>query len=172
MKTNCLAGLVVVLAALAAPASAQGPAKAPEIALNDGGRVVVRADGAMEHFDVAGRKVAMSDGVEMVARDGTRILMKNAALWRQVLEAATTSYGLASTLPTQGAEGSGRGIELADGSRLAVRADGTVVRSRADGASVRLKDGEVLVAKDGRRLLVSKGTLWSPAAAGTGSAPK
>ena len=163
MKTNRLAGLVVVLAALAAPASAQGPAKAPEIALNDGGRVVVRADGAMEHFDAAGRKVAMSDGVEMVARDGTRILMKNAALWRQVLEAATTSYGLASTLPTQGAEGSGRGIELADGSRLAVR---------ADGASVRLKDGEVLVAKDGRRLLVSKGTLWSPAAAGTGSAPK
>ena len=172
MKTIRRAGLIVAFAALAAAASAQGPAQAPEIALRDGGRVVVRADGAMEHYDAAGRKVAMSDGVEMVARDGTRILMNNATLWRQVVEAATTSYGLATRLPAPPAEGPGRTIDLADGSRLTVRGDGSIVRARADGASVGTQDGEVLVAKDGTRLLVSKGTVWSPATAGTKGAAK
>jgi hypothetical protein len=172
MKTNRLAGLVVVLAALAAPASAQGPAKAPEIALRDGGRVVVRPDGAMEHYDAAGRKVAMGDGVEMVARDGARILMKNAALWRQAIEAAATSYGLASSLPASPATAGERTVELADGGRVVLRGDGTFVRSRADGSGVRTKDGDVLVAKDGTRLLVSKGTVWTPAATGTQGAGK
>ena len=167
-----IAALTTVLAALSASPFAQSPAKPAEIALDDGGRVVVRPDGAMEHYDAAGRKVAMGDGVEMVARDGSRILMKNAALWRQAVEAAATSYGLASSLPAAPPPAGGRTVELADGGRVVLRGDGTFVRSRADGTGVRTKDGDVLVAKDGTRLLVSKGTVWSPATAGTQGAGK
>lgn len=157
--------LAVTLAIFAVTAFSQ-PSPSPEIPLRDGGRLVVRADGAMDHYDAAGRRIVMSEGVEMIARDGTRILMKNASLWRQALEAAATSYGLASTLPGKAPAGGERTIELEDGGRVVLRADGPVARYRADGTSVRPKDGDVLQAKDGTRLLVSKGTVWSPAAPG------
>ncbi len=159
------AALAAALSLLAASAPAQ-PAPSSEIPLRDGGRLVVRADGSMAHYDGTGRAIVMGDGVEMTARDGTRILMKNASLWRQAIEAASTGYGLASSLPAKPEAGGMRTIALADGGRIELLSNGKIARLRADGTSVPAKDGEVLQAKDGTRLLVSKGTVWSQAAPG------
>lgn len=163
------AALAAALSLFAASALAQ-PASPSEIPLRDGGRLVVRADGTMAHYDAAGRPIVMGDGVEMTARDGTRILMKNASLWRQAIEAAATSYGLASSLPAKPAADGARTIALADGGRVVLRPDGTLAILRADGTRVPTKDGDVLQAKDGTRLLVSKGTVWAPAATGAPAA--
>lgn len=59
------------------------------IDLRDGGKVMVRKDGTMVHVDAAGNRVRMRDNVVMEAKDGTRFVMKNDAVWKQLTEKGT-----------------------------------------------------------------------------------
>jgi copper resistance protein K len=59
------------------------------IALKDGGTLILRKDGTMYHADAAGKRVRMRDGVVMEAKDGTRYMMKNDAIWKAITEKGT-----------------------------------------------------------------------------------
>lgn len=59
------------------------------IELKDGGKVMVQKDGTMIHIDAAGNRVRMRDNIVMEAKDGTKFMMKNNALWKQLTEKGT-----------------------------------------------------------------------------------
>ena len=59
------------------------------IDLKDGGKVTVQKDGSMVHIDAAGNRVKMRDGVTMEAKDGTKYVMKNNAIWKTITEKGT-----------------------------------------------------------------------------------
>ncbi len=59
------------------------------IELKDGGKVMVQKDGTMVHIDAAGNRVKMKDGGVMEAKDGTKFMMKNDALWKKITEKGT-----------------------------------------------------------------------------------
>ncbi|MGY2492852.1 CopK family periplasmic copper-binding protein [Cupriavidus sp. CP313] len=59
------------------------------IELKDGGKVMVKKDGTMVHIDAAGNRVKMRDNVIMEAKDGTKFMMKNNALWKQLTDKGT-----------------------------------------------------------------------------------
>lgn len=59
------------------------------IELKDGGKVTVQKDGTMVHIDAAGNRVKMRDKVAMEAKDGTKFVMKNNALWKTITEKGT-----------------------------------------------------------------------------------
>jgi hypothetical protein len=155
-----LLSLVFVFAVAAS--WAQDTTKERVIDLADGGRVVMRADGTMGHYDAAGGPVPMPEGEVMVATDGTRIMMKAEALWRQIIEQATLNFALAATPPWSQRTASERSIELNDGGRIALRPDGTMAHYDAAGNRVSMADGVVMTAKDGTQILMTNGTLWSP----------
>ena len=50
----------------------------------DGGRIALQRDGTMAHYDAAGNRVRMKEGAVMIAKDGTRIMMNDAALWSRI----------------------------------------------------------------------------------------
>ena len=74
-----------------APAVSVVPADSTEqaIALKDGGTLILRKDGTMYHANAAGKRVRMTDGMVMEAKDGTRYMMKNDAVWQQITEKGT-----------------------------------------------------------------------------------
>ena len=154
--------LSLVLAFAVAASWTQDAASERVIDLAAGGRVVVRDDGTMGHYDAAGNPVPMREGEVMVAADGTRIMMKAEALWRQIVEQATLNFARAITPPWTQRTPDERSIELKDGGRIALRADGTMAHYDAAGARVRMDDGDVMTAKDGTRILMNNGALWSP----------
>ena len=59
------------------------------IELKDGGKVMVQKDDTMVHIDAAGYRVKMKDGGVMEAKDGTKFMMKNNALWKKITEQGT-----------------------------------------------------------------------------------
>ena len=59
------------------------------IELKDGGKVTVQKDGTMVHVDAAGKRVKMRDNVVMEAKDGTKYVMKNNAIWKTITEKGT-----------------------------------------------------------------------------------
>jgi len=61
--------------------------------LKDGGRVLVMKNGTMEHYDAAGNRVKMKDGQVMEAKDGTKLMMKNNAIWKAITEHGTLKPG-------------------------------------------------------------------------------
>ncbi len=132
------------------------------IELKGGGRLVLRADGTMSHYDGAGVSVAMPEGVAMIAKDGGRIMMKSQALWREILELAATSYARANTFPVAGVGSNQRSIDLKDGGRIMVSADGTMAHYDANGKRQGMAEGEVMIDKKGTRILMVNGLLWSP----------
>jgi hypothetical protein len=132
------------------------------IELKGGARVVLRADGTMSHYDSAGIPVAMPEGVVMVAEDGGRIMMKSQALWREILELAATSYAQANTFAIAGGGSNQQSIDLKDGGRIMLGADGTMAHYDAAGNRLGMADGEVMIGKDGSRILMVNGSLWSP----------
>lgn len=132
------------------------------IELKGGARVVQRADGTMSHYDGAGMPVAMPEGEVMVAKDGGRIMMKSQALWREILELAGASYARANTVAIVGGGSKQRSIDLKDGGRIALSADGTMAHYDAAGNRLGMADGEVMIGKDGSRILMVNGSLWSP----------
>lgn len=166
-----LTSLALVLTFAAAASWAQDAAKERVIDLADGGRVVERADGTMGHYDAAGNPVPMPEGNVMIATDGTRIMMKAEALWRQIVGQAALNFALASQPPWIQRTPAERSIELLDGGRIALKADGTMTHYGANGARVRMKDGDVMTAKDGTQILMNNGSLWSANADRRGARP-
>ena len=132
------------------------------IELKGGAQVVLRADGTMSHYDGAGIPVAMPEGVVMVAEDGGRIVMKSQALWREILDLAATSYARANTFAIAGGGSKQRSIDLKDGGRIVLSADGTMAHYDAAGNRQGMADGELMIGKDGNRILMVNGSLWSP----------
>ena len=63
------------------------------IELKDGGRITVQKDGTMAHVDAAGNRVRMKDGQVMEAKDGSKIMMKNNAIWKTITEHGTLKPG-------------------------------------------------------------------------------
>ena len=88
------------------------------IELQGGERVVLRADGTMLHYDKNGKPMAMPDGSVMVAKDGSRIMMKGESLWREILALAATNYARATTGAAGGSAPGQRVIDLKDGGRI------------------------------------------------------
>ena len=156
--------LLSLISIFAVAASAAGDPTERVIDLAGGGRVVVRADGTMDQYDSAGNSVSMPEGEVMVATDGTRIMMKARALWRQIVDQATLNFALAAVPPWDQRSPAERSIELKDGGWIALRAEGTMAHYDAAGNRVRMDDGDVMIAKDGSRILMNNGTLWTPSA--------
>ena len=59
------------------------------IALKDGGTLILHKDGTMYHADASGKRLRMKDGIVMEAKDGTRYMMKNDAVWKQITDKGT-----------------------------------------------------------------------------------
>lgn len=166
---SALAALLLLLAVVgaAAPSLAADERTFP---LQDGSRVVLRADGSMGHYSASGAPVPMREGEEMIASDGTRLLMKGDALWRQVVDYAASSFALASAFPFVRNERGERWIDLADGGRVGLRTDGTMVHLDAAGKPVAMADGEVMIARDGTPIMMKGASLWG--AMGPRGAPR
>ena len=83
--------LTALFLAFSAAAFAQGTAQpSPQaIELKDGGKITTAKDGAMVHIDAAGNRVHMKDGQMMEAKDGSKLMMKNNAIWKQITERGT-----------------------------------------------------------------------------------
>jgi hypothetical protein len=161
--------LTVVVVLAAASPWAQVGVKERVIDLADGGRIVLRTDGAMGHYDAAGRPVDMKEGQVMIAADGARITMKDDVLWRQIVERAALYYGLASAPPWSRDAAIPRSIQLLDGGRIVVQGDGTMIHYDAAGNRVQMKVGEVMTAKDGTQIMMNDAALWSRIVSADGS---
>ena len=82
--------LPILLLAFAGAALAAEP---QTIELKDGGKIVVDAKGTMIHMDAAGMRVKMKDGKVMTAKDGSKLMMKNNAIWKTITEHGTLKPG-------------------------------------------------------------------------------
>lgn len=80
---------LLMLLSLSALAAEERVKPGETIELKDGGKVMVQKDGAMVHIDAAGNRVKMRDKVAMEAKDGTKFVMKNNAIWKQITEKGT-----------------------------------------------------------------------------------
>ena len=76
--------LPILLLAFAGAAFAADPATERTIALKDGGQVVVQKNGTMIHTDAKGNRIRMTNDKIMEAKDGSKIMMKNDALWQTI----------------------------------------------------------------------------------------
>ena len=151
-------------------ASAQPIAKDQVVELQSGGRVVLRADGTMGHYDARGNAISMQDGVVMIDKDGDRLIMKSRSLWREVLETAGSIYAQSTVEPNLWRQ-TERTIELEGGDRVVISRDGSMVHYDRDGKKLSMMDGEIMVAKDGSRILMANGAVWKDAAKAS-SAPR
>lgn len=59
------------------------------IELKDGTKLVLDKDGKTYHTDAKGKRVRMKDGVVMEGKDGTKYLMKNDAIWKDITNRGT-----------------------------------------------------------------------------------
>lgn len=85
--------LPIVLLAFAGAAFAADPAPGSTIELKDGGRIIFEKNGAMIHIDAAGKREKMKDGKIMEAKDGSKLMMKNNAIWKTITEHGTLKPG-------------------------------------------------------------------------------
>lgn len=85
MKARSLWREIVALAARAYGEAHSEPNRAAQrratIELADGGRLVVERDGSMTHYDANRKRIAMPNGTEMKAKDGSKLLMQDGSLW-------------------------------------------------------------------------------------------
>ena len=75
------------------PATGQPPAAGQTIELKDGGKIILEKGGTMVHLDAAGNRVRMKDGKVMEAKDGSKVMMKNNAIWKTLTEHGTLKPG-------------------------------------------------------------------------------
>lgn len=61
----------------------------PSIELKDGGKIIALKDGTMAHYDGSGQRLKMRDGQVMEAKDGSKLMMRNDAIWKQLTERGT-----------------------------------------------------------------------------------
>lgn len=80
---------LLMLLSLSALAAEEQVKPGETIELKDGGKVTVQKDGTMVHIDAVGKRVKMRDNVVMEAKDGTKFVMKNNAIWKQITEKGT-----------------------------------------------------------------------------------
>ena len=80
---------ILMLLSLSALAAEEQVKRGATIELKDGSKVTVQKDGTMVHLDAAGNRVKMRDNVAMEAKDGTKFVMKNNALWKTITEKGT-----------------------------------------------------------------------------------
>ncbi len=85
--------LPVLLLAFAGAAFAADQPKQQTIELKDGGRIVMEEGKTMIHIDAAGKRVKMRDGKVMEAKDGSKVMMKNNAIWKTITEHGTLKPG-------------------------------------------------------------------------------
>ena len=78
---------------LLAFAGAVFAAEPQTIELKDGGKIVIEAKGTMVHMDAAGNRVKMRDGKVMEAKDGSKVMMKNNAIWQTMAVHGTLKPG-------------------------------------------------------------------------------
>lgn len=83
----------IVLLAFAGAAFSADQAPGQSIELKDGGRIVFEKGGTMIHLDAAGNRVKMKDGKVMEAKDGSKLMMKNNAIWKTITEHGTLKPG-------------------------------------------------------------------------------
>ncbi len=82
--------LPILLLAFAGAALAADP---QTIQLKDGGKIVIEEKGTMAHIDAAGNRVKMRDGKIMETEDGSKLMMKNDAIWKMITEKGTLRPG-------------------------------------------------------------------------------
>lgn len=82
--------LPILLLAFAGAAFAAEP---QTIELKDGGKIIIEAKGTMVHLDAAGNRVKMRDGKAMEAKDGSKVMMKNNAIWQTLSVHGTLKPG-------------------------------------------------------------------------------
>jgi hypothetical protein len=150
--------LVAVLVGIAI-AAAQPSARDEVVELIAGDRLVIRADGTMSHYDVRGIPMSMQEGVVMTGKDGSRLIMKRQSLWREVLETAGSAYAMA-TAESYLSQRRERTIELEDGGRVTIDRDGTMAHNDRSGNPMSMVDGQVMIAKDGSRILMVNRIVW------------
>ncbi|MDO8340878.1 MAG: CopK family periplasmic copper-binding protein [Candidatus Woesebacteria bacterium] len=78
---------------LLAFASAVFAAEPQTIELKDGGKIIIEKQGTMVHMDAAGTRVKMRDGKVMEAKDGSKVMMKNNAIWQTIAVHSTLKPG-------------------------------------------------------------------------------
>ena len=81
--------LFLLSLAFSGAALAADPQPGQVIDLKDGGRIIIEKNGTMIHVDAAGNRVKMKDGVVMEAKDGSKVMMKNNAIWKTITEQGT-----------------------------------------------------------------------------------
>lgn len=82
--------LPILLLAFAGVAFAAEP---QTIELKDGGKIIMEEGKTMIHVDAAGNRVKMRDGKVMIAKDGSKLMMKNNAIWKTITEHGTLKPG-------------------------------------------------------------------------------
>lgn len=82
--------LPILLLAFASSAFAAEP---QTIELKDGGKIVIEQQGTMAHINSAGKRVKMRDGTVMEAKDGSKVMMKNNAIWQTLAVHGTLKPG-------------------------------------------------------------------------------
>ncbi len=152
--------LLLQLLVVASPGWSQSGGKDRLIELRGGERVVMRADGSMTHYDQAGGTIAMPEGAVMITKDGSRVMMKGQSLWREILELAASNYARATTGAIPRDSPGQRTIELNDGGRIVLGRGGAMAHYDAAGNRQGMADGEVMITKDGGRILMVNGSLW------------
>lgn len=87
--------LVFLWLAFAGTAYAAEPqaTESQTIELKDGGKIVIEKQGTMAHIDAAGNRVKMRDGKVMEAKDGSKVMMKNSAIWQTLAVHGTLKPG-------------------------------------------------------------------------------
>lgn len=80
MKKTVLAALFAVAIVPWIAANAED-AVADKLELKDGGMLFMHPDGTSRMVDAHGKKVDMTDGVEMELKDGRVMMMKNKMVW-------------------------------------------------------------------------------------------
>lgn len=63
------------------------------IELKDGGKIIIEKPGTIVHMDAAGNRVKMRDGKVMEAKDGSKVMMKNNAIWQTLAVHGTLKPG-------------------------------------------------------------------------------
>lgn len=81
--------LLIAFFALATSLPALAAKDQETVKLDDGTTLVIQTDGKMRHVDQKGHVVLMKEGEVMEAADGTRYMMKNNAIWKQLYEKGT-----------------------------------------------------------------------------------
>jgi hypothetical protein len=81
--------LLIALLALTASLPVYAVKDQETIQLKDGTTLIVQSDGKMRHMDSRGHAVLMKEGEVMEAKDGSRYMMKNSAIWRQLYDKGT-----------------------------------------------------------------------------------